>query len=218
MPTSSTNGVGTTFTYAYNTAGRLTSMTSSLSDANHPVTLLSGLHYNAFVAATQDTLGNGINETVGFDLRGRLNSIAALKNTTTVYSLKGPAGGSTAIQYAANSDIVGTIDSTNGTWNYGYDTLDRIATAGSLGFDIDRNANRWHQNPGGTQLAFDTATNHISGSGVVYDAAGNITNDGLHSFTYDAEGRIVSADSGTITYTYDAFRQWMLQVARMHRA
>jgi RHS repeat-associated protein len=206
LPTSATNGVGTTFTYAYNAAGRLSSLTSSLSDANHPAALLSSLHYNAFVAATQDALGNGVNETVGFDTRGRLTAISALKNSTTVYSLKGPAGSNTATQYAADDNVTGTIDSANGTWNYGYDPLNRISTAGGLSFDIDRNANRWHQNPTGAQISFDPATNRIaSGNGVTYDAAGNITNDGMNGFTYDAEGRIVSADAASITYTYDAF-------------
>ena len=98
------------------------------------------------------------------------------------------------------------IDSANGNWNYGYDPLNRVATAGELSFDIDRNSNRWHQNPNGAQISFDPATNRIaSGNGVTYDAAGNITNDGMHSFTYDAEGRIVSADAASIAYTYEAF-------------
>jgi hypothetical protein len=41
---------------------------------------------------------------------------------------------------------------------------------------------------------------------VTYDAAGNIINDGVHSYTYDAEYRITKVDSGsTATYLYDAF-------------
>jgi uncharacterized protein RhaS with RHS repeats len=40
----------------------------------------------------------------------------------------------------------------------------------------------------------------------VYDAVGNIINDGVHTYTYDAEGRITQVDSGgTATYFYDAF-------------
>ncbi|MFY9557291.1 MAG: hypothetical protein WAV47_21480 [Blastocatellia bacterium] len=30
-----------------------------------------------------------------------------------------------------------------------------------------------------------------------YDAAGNVTNDGVHSYQYDAENRVVSVDGGT---------------------
>ena len=37
-----------------------------------------------------------------------------------------------------------------------------------------------------------------------YDNAGNVTNDGLHTYIYDAENRLVSVDNGaTAQYTYD---------------
>ena len=37
-----------------------------------------------------------------------------------------------------------------------------------------------------------------------YDAAGNVTNDGAHSYTYDSENRLVSVDGGvTAQYSYD---------------
>jgi RHS repeat-associated protein len=42
------------------------------------------------------------------------------------------------------------------------------------------------------------------GINYTYDAAGNVTNDGLHSYTYDAENRVVSVDGGvTAQYKYD---------------
>jgi RHS repeat-associated protein len=40
--------------------------------------------------------------------------------------------------------------------------------------------------------------------GLSYDAAGNLQNDGNHSYAYDAENRIVSVDNGADTYVYDA--------------
>jgi RHS repeat-associated protein len=42
-----------------------------------------------------------------------------------------------------------------------------------------------------------------SGTSYSYDAAGNVTNDGLHTYTYDSENRLVSVDSGSATYAYD---------------
>jgi RHS repeat-associated protein len=37
-----------------------------------------------------------------------------------------------------------------------------------------------------------------------YDAAGNVTNDGVHAYTYDAENRLVSVDGGVAAqYSYD---------------
>jgi RHS repeat-associated protein len=40
--------------------------------------------------------------------------------------------------------------------------------------------------------------------GYSYDAAGNMLNDGVHTYTYDAENRIIIVDGGnTATYSYD---------------
>lgn len=44
-----------------------------------------------------------------------------------------------------------------------------------------------------------------------YDAVGNVTNDGIHSYSYDAESRLVSVDGGTTaSYLYDA-RNWRVR-------
>jgi RHS repeat-associated protein len=43
-----------------------------------------------------------------------------------------------------------------------------------------------------------------SSTGYCYDAAGNLTKDNFHKYTYDAEGRIAQVDGGnTATYVYD---------------
>jgi len=75
--TSSTNGVGVTFGYAYSTAARLTTLTSSLSDANHPPNLLSSVTYNPLGAAAAANLGNGLHETLTYSKRARLQSSSA---------------------------------------------------------------------------------------------------------------------------------------------
>src|SRR5271157_2730664 len=55
------------------------------------------------------------------------------------------------------------------------------------------------------QFTFSSSSNHITTSGYSYDAAGNVTNDGVHSYAWDAEGRMATVDTGsTATYTYDA--------------
>ena len=212
---SATNSQGVTTTYSYNIGERATQIASSPSDANHPGMLFSAAHYNAGGELLSDLLGNGVNETFTYDARWRMLSASAMKGTNTVYGLGGPGTGNT-VTYAANSSLTAASDSVNGTWAYTYDALNRIAGANKSGgtnftFDIDRNANRWHQNPvgQGAQLTFDNTTNHVSGSGVTYDAAGNIRTDGLGcTYTYDAEGNIVRVTGcTTASYDYDVFNR-----------
>jgi RHS repeat-associated protein len=77
-------------------------------------------------------------------------------------------------------------------------------------YTYDRFGNRWHQNlvsGSGNQvdLGFDTSNRISAGYGIAYDAAGNMTNDGTHTYTYDAEGRVTAVDGGTTaSYKYDA--------------
>jgi RHS repeat-associated protein len=57
----------------------------------------------------------------------------------------------------------------------------------------------------GIQQTLAATANWGNSSGHSYDAAGNMTDDGFHMYKYDAEGNIISVDSGsTATYSYDA--------------
>jgi hypothetical protein len=80
-----TNGAGVTFTQSpFNGAGRLTQVTSSLSDSNHPATLLTNVHYNALGEPNSATLGNGAVETLGYAPRGwPLTASVASQSTGT---------------------------------------------------------------------------------------------------------------------------------------
>lgn len=215
--TSESNGFGWTYSFSYNTAQELTAVTSSMVDSTHPGSLLSNPQYNALGRVTSATLGNGtsgagVAETFGYDTRGRPNNFWS--NVIGGIGLYGISN----ITYAPNSNLLGASDSIlGGTWAYTYDDFNRVASTNATGTDwggisdtyaYDRFGNRWQQNVGGTgnpSYVFD-ANNRIAGSGVIYDAAGNIIADGLgHTYTYDAEGRMLTVDGGTTaTYAYDA--------------
>ncbi|MEK6407953.1 MAG: hypothetical protein AABN34_13410 [Acidobacteriota bacterium] len=90
-------------------------------------------------------------------------------------------------------------------------------------FAYDRWGNRttaWDAVSGGNQIQTVTLqqsggvpTNQIAtvnAVGFSYDAAGNVTNDGSHSYTYDAENRVVSIDGGAAQYGYD-HRNWRVK-------
>ncbi len=51
---------------------------------------------------------------------------------------------------------------------------------------------------------YDATTNRINTSGFSYDAAGNLTGDGTHTYQWDPEGRLHSLDNYTKVYTYNA--------------
>ena len=201
-----------TYTYNYDTAARLVSMQSTYNDANHPGTLLTVNQYNPLGQVQQATLGNGVVRNLQYDSRGRVTSLT----DGSIYSF--------TLGYTSNSNILSANDLLNGNWTYSYDDFNRLWTSNkgsgqqTFDYDYDRFGNRWQQNvTAGTgpnpSYTFD-ANNRISGSGVVYDAAGNITNDGLgHTYTYDAENRLLTvAGAASANYVYDSIGQRVRQM------
>ncbi len=148
------------------------------------------------------------------------------------YNYQASAGqmgaGTTAGNAGQLMSISGTINSTTESAAYTYDNVGRLVTSNQTSngssaqrrFVYDRWGNRsgvWDAVSGGNQIQSVTLqqsggvpTNRIlsvtTGSTLnyTYDAAGNVTNDGVHSYTYDAENRLVSVDGGaTAQYAYD---------------
>lgn len=137
-----------------------------------------------------------------------------------------------SVSYAPNGAVLGVNDSVNGIWSYRYDDFNRLSSASrtdvplGLEFQYDQYGNRWQQNltagtAGTSQLTFAAAANatrtgncyHAAGvnnqpDGFCFDAAGNLLSDGVHTYTYDAENRILSVDAGqTATYLYNGLGQ-----------
>ena len=120
---------------------------------------------------------------------------------------------SAGVSYLPNSDLDESYDSVNGSWKYTYDDFNRLNTAVSntgLGCAevYDRFGNRLQQtNYTGTCMTpnYTLQTGKYWISGFSYDLAGDMIGDGIHSYQYDAEGRLASVDSGsTASYVYDA--------------
>ena len=56
--------------------------------------------------------------------------------------------------------------------------------------------------------SFNVQTNQISTNGYAYDAAGNLVNDGSHTYKYDGEGNLLTVDGvNTATYVYDGLNR-----------
>ena len=197
---------GVTYTYSYDSLARLKTLQSSLSDSNHPGTLVTVNTYNPLGEVTNATLGNGVVRTMGYDDRGRMTSLT----DGSIYSF--------TLGLAGDSNILTGNDSINGNWTYTYDGFNRISAsnknsgAQTFTYAYDRYSNRWQQNApqGGPapQYTFN-GNNQITTSGVTYDAAGNVSTDGLgNTYTYDAENRVISMGGNkTASYVYDGLGQ-----------
>ncbi len=92
---------------------------------------------------------------------------------------------------------------------YSYDTLYRLTHAESsvwtASWSYDRYGNRLSQTTTGVSysetLSISSTSNRVNGW--TYDAAGNVTNDGTHTYQYDAENRLIKIDGGsTAQYAY----------------
>lgn len=98
---------------------------------------------------------------------------------------------------------------TSFTQDFTYDTLNRLSTSqeqsGSSWTQTngyDRYGNRTVTAGTGTALTFNAANNRITTSGYTYDSAGNVIVDPSHSYTFDAENKILKLDT-VLAYAYD---------------
>jgi RHS repeat-associated protein len=194
-----------TLTYARNSIGQITGVTSSLYNAKLPQTLVSNVTYNALGAIVSDTSVDGYNETVGYNNMGRRTSFSA----GSLYGF--------SLGYTSAGSVNSTVDSSMGSWTFGYDPafFGRLTSAtclancpngwGTLSWTYDEYGNRWQQIVSAGQgpqpsYMFDLH-NHITGSGVAYDSAGNMVNDGLgDAYTYDANSRLVNEQGDAFVF------------------
>ena len=211
---------GTPYSYAWSGSGT----TASSIAAN----LASSIHNNSSLVDASAS-GSTVNLWTRQSGQGTNYSLSASSNSTMSSFSTGTSGGtltvtlaySFAVTFAPDGNIISANDLVNGNWAYTYDDLNRLKTAiGGAGYGCaevyDRYGNRWQQNvQGGScltpQFTFTGGNNRIDTYS--YDAAGNLLNDGSHSYVYDAENRIVCADPNTAhtcangaaaTYVYDA--------------
>ena len=160
------------------------------------------------------TFGNGVTETYGYNDRLQLNSISASSSAQTwlnkQYGLYDPSGHD-------NGQIYTISDALNSGRNqtYSYDALGRVISGSQQdgSFNQTFSYDSWgNMKMSGTNIftpSYD-GKNRIMGApagctastAYCYDAAGNLLNDGVHQYAYDAENRIKAVDSTGATYTY----------------
>ncbi|MFZ0748639.1 MAG: RHS repeat-associated core domain-containing protein, partial [Pyrinomonadaceae bacterium] len=200
--------------YTYDATGRAT----SVSGANYAgvSSYVNSISYRAF-GLKQMAYGNGRTLSVNYDNRLR----------PTNYDVPGVL----RLQYEygwENTDRVGFVrnidDQTLDRW-YAYDHVGRLICSRSgtearigfgeqipvaydgpysHGYSYDVWGNRTHiEGWGGVARWADYTYTNNRRNGMQYDAAGNITNDGGHNFSYDAVGQQASASNGTYVLQQD---------------
>jgi RHS repeat-associated protein len=159
--------------------------------------------YNDSNLVTSKTDARGVITTYGYDSLNRLTSVSYNTSGTTATATPGVTY---TYDNTSGSGTIGLLLSvvvgTQSSESYYYDSLKRLSsltrTIGTHNYTTGYQYNEAGQL---TQLAYPSgrAVNNYS-----HDSAGNVTNDGAHSYGYDAENRLVSVDGGsTATYIYD---------------
>ena len=208
---STTDSTGAVTTYSYDTEGRLW----KLADAGGG--MLAEYAYDVSGRLSQVTKGNGTFTTYGYDAAGQL---IHLVNYAPGGS--GSTGVNSRFDYTYDSKGRRTAMHTlDGDWTYGYDATNQLTTAvftsanlaiasQDLRYDYDAVGNRTRTTINGvvTEYVTNAMNQYTSVGGVAqsYDANGNLTFDGVNTFTYDVHNRVarVSGPQGVSEYEYDA--------------
>jgi len=206
---------GRVVSQGYDAIGRPTTTSSS------STTYLNVTAYNAAGQPLNTTLGNGVLGTFTYNdhlqlatLRYNLPSAPSdVLNLGYDYGTSNNGQIKTVHYYT----VPGTEDLTK-TENFTYDPWKRLTaaqtstvngTAGtwSLQWSFDRLGNRLTQtltggnvSIGQPNLVVSTSTNQPAGFG--FDASGNMTSDGVNTYTYDAAGRLKQVNTSAGVYTY----------------
>ena len=173
------------------------------------------------------TYGNGLVELDAYNNRLQPSQLLTYNPNNNNAAVLNLSYGFTASDGSNNGNLVSLTSSATQVFmrSYTYDELNRLKTMSSpadpsgcdgLTWTYDAWANRTNQttSSGACTESHPTigANNQFTGAPYTYDAAGNMTADGNHTYTYDAENRLTTVDGGaTATYVYDAEGQRVLK-------
>jgi RHS repeat-associated protein len=191
-------------TFGYNAAAQTQAATADIVDATHPAGILGAMTYTPLGAIATVELGSQYGQVFQYDQRGR---------TTIRYSIN--LAGDTVLGDQWGYDTVGNVttanDSAQGDFSYQYDPLNRVTNASIPLFTETYSYDPWgnqtaHAVTEGSSYQWNympTTQNQASNPGVSYDASGNMTSDGIHNYTYDAESRTMGVTDQGVSYDYD---------------
>ena len=200
-----TTSDGATVRYSYDSAGRLVGLRDG-SDQS-----LVGYDYDAAGRLSRESNGNGTTSSYSYDAAGQLLRIDNANPAGTIVS---------SLVYTY--DLLGrrTSETSNqGTWSYSYDAIGQLVGANFASSNPAVISNQTRQ------YVYDAAGNRIStlvngvatsyssnalnqyttvgGAGYSYDADGNLLSDGVRSYQYNSENRMIRATAGADVWEYE---------------
>lgn len=174
--------------YGYNSAGQLTSMTTPSGQSigySYTNNRITGITVNSS-ALLSDVLYMPFGPTRGWQWGNSTYTVREYDTDGQLTTLD--SAGASTFTYHPDGTIASSSDS-------------GIAAApgitGTMTLNVSSASNRL------------TSTSGTSARTYTYDAAGNVTGDGTHTFTYNGAGRMVTSTTGGVTtsYLYNALGQ-----------
>jgi YD repeat-containing protein len=175
--------------------------------------------------ATQTASKNGVslmNLSYGYDAAaGQSGATTTAGNTHQLISLTGTINGTaetSSYTYDLQHRLVTSTQSSNGVEAQRTYSYDRWGNR-TAGYDDNKGIHQVQsialgQSGGAPANRIASVTNSGVTANYAYDAAGNVTNDGVHTYTYDAANRVVSVDGGAAAqYSYDHQNRRVKKVA-----
>ena len=212
-------------TYLYDALGRVVRKTQTVGTDATAKTFATSYQYAAG-RLTGITYPSGRNLSYAFDAQGRVTGITVAgqvvlswRDLLSFRTGRRAGPGRTARSISAPTIADGRVATVTtgpdtatfggGGWTFGYDSLDRLTGATlpqgeSFAYAYDGNGNRKQETRAGaaTNYGYFAASNrlqNVTGAAArtfVYDAAGNLTNNGSVTFTYDGRGRLTQVSNG----------------------
>ena len=212
-PTSFTYPSGRVISTEYDTGGRMAGVRDQQSGAYYAGAVgtdsTNRIKYAAHGGVSVVKLGNNLWEHTDFNSRLQSTEIGLGTSSTDSSTLRLTYSYGTTNNNGNLESVSYLGGGLSYTQSFGYDELNRLTTSSestggwSQTNKYDRYGNRAIDLGGGNRSLYFNNANQITNSGYVYDAAGNLTNDGSQSFAYDAENKIKTVNGVSDVYRYD---------------